>query len=76
MYFIQPGYNVHGIYMQNWNEHEETGWCTGEQDYLDACKAADIIGVPIKKVSYEKEYWNHVFRLPYILDILSIYLGV
>lgn len=55
------GYDVMGVYMANWNMYDEQGHCSGEQDYLDAEKAASLIGIPLRRVSFEKEYWTQVF---------------
>jgi len=55
-----------GVYMANWNMYDEQGHCSGEQDYLDAEKAASLIGIPLRRVSFEKEYWTQVFRYCYI----------
>lgn len=48
--------------MQNWSEYDEQGFCSGERDFLDAQKAANVLDIPLKRVVFEKEYWNHVFR--------------
>lgn len=56
--------------MQNWSEHDEQGYCSGEQDYLDAQKVADHLQIPLKRVVFEKEYWNNVFRYFIIIIII------
>lgn len=48
--------------MQNWSYENEAGVCNTDQDYKYACKAAEIAGVPLTKVVFEKEYWTNVFR--------------
>ena len=44
------------------NQLDEHGYCTGEQEFLDAQRVANAIDIPLKRVSFEKEYWNLVFR--------------
>jgi len=55
---------VSGLYMHNWDERDEQGdaVCRGEQDWADAQHVARLIGVPIRRVDYVKEYWNDVFE--------------
>mgnify|MGYP001797112638 FL=1 len=68
------GYDVTGVYMQNWSEHDEQGYCSGEQDYMDAQKVADKLQIPLKRVGFEKEYWNHVFRFVVYVTVATILL--
>lgn len=56
------GYSVKGVYMHNWDETDESGYCNSEQDYTevqDICKRLDIA---CSRVTFVKEYWNDVFR--------------
>ncbi|XP_067929231.1 mitochondrial tRNA-specific 2-thiouridylase 1-like [Watersipora subatra] len=57
----RKGYDVTGVHMANWSEYDEHGYCQGESDYLDAQKVADSLDIPLKKLTFEKEYWNQVF---------------
>lgn len=61
----QQGYDVHGLFMSNWEEDEE-GYCTSAEDYQDARKAAQRLGIPLHKVSFAGEYRDRVFQ--YFLD--------
>ena len=60
------GYDVVGIFMKNWDEKDENGFCTAEEDYKDAIKVCNQIGIPYYSVNFEKEYYDRVFS--YFLD--------
>lgn len=62
----EQGYEVIGVFMKNWNEEDEFGVCTAEEDYEDVRKVCDQIGIPYYTVNFEKEYWDRVFT--YFLD--------
>ena len=57
----QQGYDVHGLFMSNWEEDEE-GYCTSAEDYQDARAASEHLGIPLHKVSFAKEYRDRVFE--------------
>jgi tRNA-specific 2-thiouridylase len=61
----QRGYDVQGLFMSNWDE-DESGYCTAAQDFQDARRVCDQIGVPLHKVSFAGEYRDRVFA--YFLD--------
>lgn len=65
----QQGYDVHAIFMQNWDSYvnnekisNDRDKCEYQYDYDDAKKVAEHIGVPIEKVDFIDEYWNDVFK--------------
>ncbi|KAK2576050.1 hypothetical protein KPH14_007391 [Odynerus spinipes] len=57
----RKGFNVTGVFMKNWDIVDETGVCTTEKDYEDAKKVCEKLDIPLVKVNFVKEYWNHVF---------------
>ncbi len=57
----QQGYNVIGLYMSNWEEKDECGHCTGEEDFADVRRVANLIGIPYYSVNFAKEYMDRVF---------------
>ena len=57
----QQGYNVIGLFMQNWEETDENGCCTAEEDYGDVRRVANLIGIPYYTVNFAKEYMDRVF---------------
>lgn len=56
------GFKVEGVYMQNWDELDETGHCPSEADYISMQRVCQSLSIPHSKVSFVKEYWNSVFR--------------
>jgi tRNA-specific 2-thiouridylase len=57
----QEGYEVIGVYMKNWEEKDEDGVCTSQQDYDDVRNVCSQIGIPFYTVNFTREYWEHVF---------------
>lgn len=62
----KQGYNVIGVFMKNWDEKEDTGYCTSAYDYEDVRSVCGMIGIPYYGVNFVKEYWEKVFS--YFLD--------
>ncbi|MDK2919393.1 MAG: tRNA-uridine 2-sulfurtransferase [Candidatus Petromonas sp.] len=62
----EQGYDVIGIFMKNWDDSDENGVCTAEEDYADVRRVCAQIGIPYYTVNFEKEYWDRVFT--YFLD--------
>jgi tRNA-specific 2-thiouridylase len=56
----QAGYDVHGLFMRNWDEDED-GYCTAAADLQDARKVCDELGIPLHAVSFAAEYRDRVF---------------
>ncbi len=57
----KQGVDVVGVFMKNWDETDDNGVCTATQDYQDAKRIAEQIGVPFYSVSFAKEYYDRVF---------------
>ncbi|SFJ09393.1 tRNA-specific 2-thiouridylase [Paenibacillus sp. UNC496MF] len=62
----QQGYDVIGIFMKNWDDTDEFGHCTAEEDAEDVRRVCDQIGIPYYTVNFEKQYFDKVFA--YFLD--------
>ena len=58
----QEGYNVIGLFMNNWDEEDENGVCTAVDDYGDVKKVAQKIGIPYYSIDFSKEYMENVFK--------------
>src|SRR5688572_31196431 len=61
----EQGHDVQGLYMTNWTEDEE-GYCTAAQDFQDALKIAQRLGIALHHVNFAREYRDQVFE--YFLD--------
>ena len=62
----EQGYDVIGIFMKNWDDTDEFGHCTAEEDAEDVRRVCEQIGIPYYTVNFEKEYFDKVFT--YFLD--------
>jgi len=75
----KEGYEVEGLFMRNWdsmlnndtlgNPNFSNNICPQEEDYNDALKACEIIGIKLHRVDFIKEYWDYVFT--YFLEELK-----
>lgn len=59
---LQQGYAVTGLFMQNWEAPDEDGICAAEQDYKDAYKVCQHLGIPLHGVNFAQAYRERVFR--------------
>jgi tRNA-specific 2-thiouridylase len=57
----QQGYDVIGLFMKNWEDDDDTEYCSARQDWLDAASVADRVGVDIEAVNFAAEYKDRVF---------------
>ncbi len=75
----EQGYDVEGLFMRNWdaainndilgNPTLNENICPQEQDYNDALKVCEEIGIPLHRIDFVKEYWDYVFT--YFLEELK-----
>jgi tRNA-specific 2-thiouridylase len=57
----QQGALVEGLFMKNWDEDDDSDYCTYRQDLADAQQVADKLGIKLHKVNFAAEYWDRVF---------------
>ncbi|MEG2015046.1 MAG: tRNA 2-thiouridine(34) synthase MnmA, partial [Clostridia bacterium] len=57
----QQGYNVIGLFMHNWEEKDDNGFCTAEQDFNDVKRVAEYLDIPYYSVNFAKQYADKVF---------------
>lgn len=57
----QQGYEVIGLFMKNWEDDDDSEYCSTRQDWLDAAAVADVIGIDIEAVNFAAEYKDRVF---------------
>ncbi|GAB7388647.1 tRNA 2-thiouridine(34) synthase MnmA [Bacillaceae bacterium] len=62
----RQGYEVIGVFMKNWDDTDERGFCSADVDAYDVRRVCDQLGIPFYSVNFEKEYMEKVFR--YFLD--------
>jgi tRNA-specific 2-thiouridylase len=58
----QQGYEVQGLFMKNWEEDDEAGYCAAEEDLRDAQAVCDRLGITLHTVNFSHEYWDRVFE--------------
>ena len=56
----EQGYEVVGLFMKNWEDDDDSEYCSARQDWLDAVTVADVIGIDIEVVNFAAE--SHVDR--------------
>jgi tRNA-specific 2-thiouridylase len=57
----QQGYEVVGIFMKNWEDDDDSEYCSSNEDFVDAAAVADVIGIEIEHVNFAAEYKDRVF---------------
>ncbi|WP_353147241.1 tRNA 2-thiouridine(34) synthase MnmA [Pollutimonas bauzanensis] len=57
----EQGYEVVGLFMKNWEDDDDSEYCSTRQDWLDAASVADLIGIDIEAVNFAAEYKDRVF---------------
>ena len=59
----QQGYHVIGLFMKNWEDDDDSEYCSTRQDWLDAVSVADVLGIDIEAVNFASEYKDRVFSV-------------
>jgi len=57
----QQGYDVVGLFMKNWEDDDDSEYCSTRQDWLDAASVADLLDIEIEAVNFAAEYKDRVF---------------
>lgn len=57
----EQGYDVIGVFMQNWQEQDEQGICSAYDDYTDVRLVCQKLDIPYYTVNFSKQYWDRVF---------------
>ena len=57
----QQGYEVIGLFMKNWEDDDDSEYCSTREDWIDAVSVADVLGVDIEAVNFAAEYKDRVF---------------
>jgi len=59
---LEQGYQTEGLFMKNWDEDDDAGYCPAEQDLADARAVAGCLGIKLHTISFSGEYWDRVFE--------------
>jgi len=57
----QQGHEVIAIFMKNWEDDDDSEYCSSNQDFVDAAAVADVLGIEIEHVNFAAEYKDRVF---------------
>ena len=57
----QQGHEVVGIFMKNWEDDDDSEYCSSNEDFVDAAAVADVIGIEIEHVNFAADYKDRVF---------------
>ncbi len=57
----EAGFDVIGLFMKNWEDDDDSEYCSSRQDLIDAASAADVVGIDLEAVNFAKEYKDRVF---------------
>ncbi len=57
----QQGFDVVGLFMKNWEDDDNSEFCSSNIDFVDAAAVADVIGIDIEHVNFAADYKDRVF---------------
>ncbi|RZJ25022.1 MAG: tRNA 2-thiouridine(34) synthase MnmA [Haliea sp.] len=57
----QQGHEVVGIFMKNWEDDDDSEYCSSNIDFIDAAAVADVLGIEIEHVNFAADYKDRVF---------------
>ena len=57
----QQGHEVVGIFMKNWEDDDDSEFCSSNIDFIDAASVADVLGIEIEHVNFAADYKDRVF---------------
>jgi tRNA-specific 2-thiouridylase len=59
---LQEGHRVTAVFMKNWDEDDDAGYCPAAEDLEDARRVCGCLGIELRTVSFSTEYWDRVFK--------------
>ena len=57
----EQGFAVTGLFMKNWEDDDDSEYCSSRQDWIDAASVADVLGIELEAVNFAAEYKERVF---------------
>jgi tRNA-specific 2-thiouridylase len=57
----QQGCDVVAIFMKNWEDDDDSEYCSSNIDFVDAASVADVLGIEIEHVNFAADYKDRVF---------------
>ena len=59
---LEAGHRVEALFMKNWDEDDGSEYCTAREDFEDAQRVADTLGIVLHAANFAAEYWDAVFE--------------
>ncbi|MDE2416855.1 MAG: tRNA 2-thiouridine(34) synthase MnmA [Burkholderiales bacterium] len=57
----RQGHEVVGVFMKNWEDDDDSEYCSSNIDFVDAAAVADVLGIEIEHVNFATNYRDRVF---------------
>jgi len=57
----QQGYPIQALFMKNWEEDDDSEYCSAAEDLADARAVCEQLDMPLHTVNFSGEYWENVF---------------
>ncbi len=57
----RAGHAVTGLFMKNWEDDDDSEYCSTREDLVDAVSVAERIGIDVEAVNFAAEYKDRVF---------------
>ena len=57
----RQGHEVIGLFMKNWEDDDDSEYCSSNVDFVDAAAVADVLGIAIEHVNFAADYKDRVF---------------
>src|SRR5437764_11668345 len=57
----RQGHEVVGVFMKNWEDDDDSEYCSSAVDFVDAAAVADVLGIEIEHVNFAADYKDGVF---------------
>jgi len=57
----KQGHEVVGIFMKNWEDDDDSEYCSSNIDFVDAAAVADVVGIELEHVNFAADYKDRVF---------------
>jgi len=58
----QQGFEIIGLFMKNWEDDDDSEYCSTRQDWIDVVSVADLLGIDVEAVNFASEYKDRVFE--------------
>ena len=52
----EQGYDVHALFMKNWDDDDGSPYCSAKEDFMDAVFIAEQLEIPLNQISFSREY--------------------